>query len=45
MIDMYESQEAQARLERMNPDELYTHLALQGKSQRAQVVMCATNLL
>ncbi|KAF6260696.1 laminin A [Scenedesmus sp. NREL 46B-D3] len=31
LLDMFDAEEAQARLARMQPDELLTHLALQGK--------------
>jgi hypothetical protein len=31
LLDMYDAEEAQARLARMQPDELLTHLALQGE--------------
>lgn len=31
VMDMYDSEEAQARLDRMDANQLFTHLALQGE--------------
>jgi hypothetical protein len=31
LLDMYEAEEAKARLAKMQPDELLSHLALQGE--------------